>query len=87
MVHRPVGANFTIAVQDLKSGRLDILTEAGLEESPSIAPNGSIIIYATKQNGRGVLSAVSLDGQVRFRMPSRSGDVRPFFTVHRHRAH
>lgn len=76
MVHRPVGENFTIAVQDLKSGRLDILTEAGLEESPSIAPNGSIIIYATKHNGRGVLSAVSLDGQVRFRMPSRNGDVR-----------
>lgn len=76
MVHRPQGGDFTIAVQDLKSGRLDILTEAGLEESPSIAPNGSVIIYATKEGGRGVLSAVSLDGQVRFRMPSRSGDVR-----------
>lgn len=76
LVHRPQGSNFTIAVQDLKTGRLDILTEAGLEESPSIAPNGSIIIYATKENGRGVLAAVSLDGQVRFRMPSSQGDVR-----------
>jgi TolB protein len=76
MVHRPQGSDFTIAVQDLKTGRLDILTRAGLEESPSIAPNGSIIIYATQENGRGVLSAVSLDGQVRFRMPSQQGDVR-----------
>lgn len=76
MVHRPQGADFTIAVQDLKSGRLDILTQAGLEESPSIAPNGSIIIYATQERGRGVLAAVSLDGQVRFRMPNLGGDVR-----------
>ncbi|MBR9883031.1 MAG: Tol-Pal system protein TolB [Oceanospirillales bacterium] len=76
MVHRPQGSDFTIAVQDLKTGRLDILTQAGLEESPSIAPNGSIIIYATQENGRGVLSAVSLDGQVRFRMPNQGGDVR-----------
>lgn len=76
MVHRPQGENFTIAVQDLKTGRLDILTDAGLEESPSIAPNGSIIIYATREKGRGVLAAVSLDGQVRFRMPNLQGDVR-----------
>ncbi|MBS99810.1 MAG: Tol-Pal system beta propeller repeat protein TolB [Oceanospirillaceae bacterium] len=76
MVHRPQGGDFTIAVQDLKSGRLDILTRAGLDESPSIAPNGSIIIYASQEQGKGVLAAVSLDGQVRFRMPSPGGDVR-----------
>ncbi len=76
MVHREPGAGFSIAVQDLKTGRLDVLTDEGLEESPSIAPNGSIIIYATQQGNRGVLAAVSLDGQVRFRMPNLSGDVR-----------
>lgn len=78
MVHRSAGAGaaFNIAVQDLKTGRLDILTQTSLDESPTIAPNGSIVLYATQQGNTGVLAAVSLDGRVRFRMPSSSGDVR-----------
>jgi len=78
MVHRSAGsgAAFNIAVQDLKTGRLDILTQTSLDESPTIAPNGSMVLYATQQGGRGVLAAVSLDGRVRFRMPAVSGDVR-----------
>jgi TolB protein len=47
-----------------------------LDESPSLAPNGSMIIYATKFNGKGVLDAVSIDGRVKFRLPSTQGDVR-----------
>ncbi|PSL13373.1 TolB protein [Marinobacterium halophilum] len=78
MVHRSSGGGngFDIAVQDLKTGRLDILTRSGMVESPSIAPNGSVVIYATQEGTRGVLSAVSLDGRVEFRMPAGSGDVR-----------
>lgn len=78
MVHRSSGGGngFNIAVQDLHSGRLDILTDSGMAESPSIAPNGSVVIYATQEGTRGVLSAVSLDGRVQFRMPSARGDVR-----------
>lgn len=78
MVHRSSGSGnkFAVAVQDLKTGRLDILTETGLEESPTIAPNASVVLYATQEGTRGVLAAVSLDGWVRFRMPSRQGDVR-----------
>ncbi len=78
MVHRSSGSGsaYNIAVQDLKTGRLDKLTQTSLDESPTIAPNGSIVLYATQQGNRGVLAAVSLDGRVRFRMPSSSGDVR-----------
>ncbi|WP_293267865.1 Tol-Pal system beta propeller repeat protein TolB [Neptunomonas sp.] len=75
MVHQD-SSGFHIAVQDLKSGRLDVLTSTGLDESPTIAPNGSIILYATKKGGRGVLAGVSLDGRVRFTMPNTRGDVR-----------
>ncbi len=75
MVHRNNGV-FHIAVQDLKTGRLDILTDTLLDESPSIAPNGSIVMYATKINSKEVLAAVSLDGQVKFRLPSTQGHVR-----------
>jgi len=78
MVHRSSGGGngFDIAVQDLKSGRLDILTRSGMAESPSIAPNGSVVIYATQEGTRGVLAAASLDGRVQFRMPVDRGDVR-----------
>ena len=75
MVHQD-SSGFHIAVQDLKKGRLDVLTNSSLDESPTIAPNGSIILYATKKGGRGVLAGVSLDGRVRFTMPNTQGDVR-----------
>lgn len=76
MVHRRNG-NFHIATQDLNSGLVRILTtETQLDESPSVAPNGSMIVYAAKAKGRSILAAVSLDGDVKFRLPSKLGDVR-----------
>ncbi|EAR60137.1 Tol-Pal system beta propeller repeat protein TolB [Neptuniibacter caesariensis] len=76
MVHRGNDNVFRIAVQDLKTGRLDVLTDTFLDESPTIAPNGSIILYATQKGVKGVLGGVTLDGNVRFILPSASGDVR-----------
>jgi TolB protein len=67
---------FHIAIHDLVTRRLTVLTDTDLDESPSIAPNGSMVLYATKFGDRGILSAVSVDGGVKFRLPSRSGDVR-----------
>ena len=75
MVHRNYDV-FHIAVQDLQTGRFDILTETYLDESPSIAPNGSMVIYATQEGTREVLAAVSIDGRVKFKLPARSGNVR-----------
>src|SRR5690606_6779186 len=75
MVHRSNGV-FHIAVKDLVRGTFNVLTKTDLDESPSIAPNASMILYATMHGGRGVLSAVSLDGRVNVRLPSRFGDVR-----------
>ena len=67
---------FQIAVQDLLQDRVQILTGSTLDESPSVAPNGSMLLYATKYGDRGILAAVSVDGGVKFRLPSRQGDVR-----------
>lgn len=75
VVHRRDGV-FHIALQDIKSGDMRILTETWLDESPSIAPNGAMLLYATKHQNKGVLAAVSMDAGVKFRLPSKQGDVR-----------
>jgi TolB protein len=75
LVHQSSGS-FHIAIYDLVTNRLQVLTSTELDESPSIAPNGSMVLYATKSGGRGILAAVSVDGGVKFRLPAREGDVR-----------
>ncbi|ODS22588.1 Tol-Pal system beta propeller repeat protein TolB [Candidatus Endobugula sertula] len=75
MVHRRANV-FHIASQELGTGQVRVLTETNLDESPSIAPNGALLIYATKVNGKGALASVSMDAGTKFILPSTSGDVR-----------
>ena len=70
------GGRFNVAVQDFVSKQTQVLTENGIDESPSFAPNGRIILYATEIRGRGILAAVSSDGRVRQRFSAEIGDVR-----------
>lgn len=74
-IHRRQGL-FHVALLELEKDRLRILTETNLDESPSIAPNGSMLIYATQVGGQGILAVVSIDGRVKYRLPSSAGDVR-----------
>lgn len=73
-IHQTEG-RFHVAAMDLASRNIRVLTETNLDESPSIAPNGTMLVYATKRGGEGVLAWVSLDGQVTSQMPSIYGDV------------
>jgi len=75
LIVRDGGAD-RIAVQDLASGQLRILTRGTLDESPSFAPNGAQLIYAGRERGQGVLAIVSVDGQVTQRVKSDQGEVR-----------
>lgn len=75
MVHQDNG-EYHIAWQEIESGRLLVLTRSYLDESPSIAPNGSMLLFATKEGSRGVLAAVALDGGFKYRLPSPNSDVR-----------
>jgi TolB protein len=70
------GGHFNVAMQDFVSRQLQLLTENGIDESPSFAPNGRTILYATVVKGRGILAAVSSDGRVRQRFSAEIGDVR-----------
>jgi TolB protein len=75
MVHGERG-RYRIAVLDLESGRMRVLTDGSLDESPSFSPNGSMIIYATGSGSREVLAAVSVDGRFRQRFSLQAGNVR-----------
>lgn len=76
MVHRG-HRQFHIASQSMEGGQFRILSrETKLDESPSVAPNGSMVIYAATEKNRRILAIVSVDGKVKFRLPSRYGDVR-----------
>ncbi|HLA75606.1 MAG TPA: Tol-Pal system beta propeller repeat protein TolB [Gammaproteobacteria bacterium] len=70
------GNSYRIAVLDLKTNTMSILTTRTLDESPSFSPNGSMIIYATNDNVHGELAAVSVDGRVHQRLVLQEGDVR-----------
>jgi TolB protein len=73
---RKDGARYSIALQDLASGQMQLLSEGGQDESPSFAPNGRVILYATRAGGRGALAAVSSDGRVKQRLSESGGDIR-----------
>jgi len=68
--------SFRLAVMDLASKQVQILTDSHKDESPSFAPNGRMILIATEMGGRGVLSAVSIDGRIKQRLSISAGDVR-----------
>ncbi|ALM54636.1 Tol-Pal system beta propeller repeat protein TolB [Halomonas huangheensis] len=75
LIHR--GNNgYQVAKQDLNSQRLVEISEAQQAESPSVAPNGTMVIFATQQGNTGVLGAVTADGRAQFRLPAAQGDVR-----------
>ena len=71
-----VNGRFRIGLLDLEAGVTRLISDGGLDESPSFAPNGSMVIYATLYAGRGVLSAVSVDGRVTQRLSQDLGEVR-----------
>jgi TolB protein len=68
--------NYRIAVQDLASGTVRVLSRGRLDESPSFAPNGATLIYSEREGSRGSLATVSTDGLTGLRLKASQGEVR-----------
>ncbi|WP_372524536.1 Tol-Pal system beta propeller repeat protein TolB [Piscinibacter sp.] len=70
------GNAFRLYTLDLASGAALALTDTADDESPSFAPNGRLIIYAARAQGRDVLMTTTLDGKIKARLVSTTADVR-----------
>jgi len=68
--------SYRIAVQDLTSGVVRVLSRGRLDESPSFAPNGATLIYSEREGDRGALAAISTDGLTGLRLTTPQGEVR-----------
>ena len=70
------GNRFQLAFMDYATRQTQILTAGPGDESPSVAPNGKLILYAAESGGRGILAAVSSDGRIKQRLVAPATDVR-----------
>ncbi|MCM2251412.1 MAG: Tol-Pal system beta propeller repeat protein TolB [Ramlibacter sp.] len=71
-----IGGAFKLQVMELGSGTVHSITDTNADESPSFAPNGRLIVYATRQNGREALMTTTLDGKIKARLAGQGGDIR-----------
>ena len=74
-VHRSDNGLFHIALKYKKENFIRVLTEAKMDESPSVAPNGNMVIYGIKEENLSMLAGFSLSG-ARFKLPASEGEVR-----------
>jgi TolB protein len=71
-----VNGAFKLHVMELAGGSATPITDTSADERPSFAPNGKLIMYATKQGGREALMTTTLDGRIKARLGAQSGDIR-----------
>jgi len=69
------GGMFDIAEENLSTGQVQILTQSGWDKSPTISPNGKMILYETRSGGRSLLGLISLDGRIQARLVSKQSNL------------
>jgi TolB protein len=70
------GNAYRLVVQELPGGTPAAITDTQDDESPSFAPNGRLIVYASRAQGRDVLMTTTLDGRVKTRLLTSGADMR-----------
>ncbi len=71
-----INGAFRLHLLDLATGTVNAITDTSADESPSFAPNGRLIVYATQSQGRDALMTTTLDGKIKARLGSQGGDIR-----------
>lgn len=75
MVHANNG-DYRVAVMDMATRTINVLTAGRFDESPSFSPNGDLVLYASRKGKAAVLSAVSVDGRMQQKLAFSQGNVR-----------
>lgn len=76
MVHRESGA-YKIAVMNLDSGSVDIISSGRMDESPSFSPNGQMIVFASERSGgASTLNSISVGGNAQQRLSHERDSAR-----------
>ena len=75
LIHR-VGRDYRLALLDIASRDLTVLTQNKSDESPYFSPNGGMIIYSTNRDNKGILSIISLHNYQTVELMQKEGEVR-----------
>lgn len=76
MVHDSGDNRYRLAVRDLRLNTTDMLTENGLDDSPSFAPDNRLVVYGTRQGGGQGLRIQSIDSKIQWRIPAQQGEIK-----------
>ena len=75
LIHR-VGKDYRLALLDIASRDLTVMTQNKSDESPYFSPNGGMIIYSTNRDNKGILSIISLHNNQVVELMQKEGEVR-----------
>ena len=75
LIHR-VGKDYRLALLDIASRDLTVMTQNKSDESPYFSPNGGMIIYSTNRENKGILSIISLHNNQVVELMQKEGEVR-----------
>lgn len=73
-LHRD-GGTYNVALMDLASGQMTQITQGEMTQSPSVAPNGKMVVFAVENGSHGILGIASTDGKINLRLPDLHGSV------------
>jgi TolB protein len=82
LVHR-VDSDYRIAMLNIETQELSVMSNGLLDESPHFSPNGDMIIFSSNRKKKGMLSVISVKGSRSYELSSHDVEVRePNWSTH-----